>query len=469
MKGESEKGTWDSEVDVVVAGAGGAGLAAAIELREANADVIVFEKQATIEDSSTSLCGGVFTFAGTDFQEKKGIQDSNDLLYNDLMEVGQWKNDEKLVQTYVKNQLDAYHWLNGFGCKWFAIEALAGMSVPRGHVTDPAKALSLLKEAAERKGAKLVFETGVTGLVTDENKRVIGVSVKGKEGSMRVKARKGVVLATGGFGRDIKRLETINPQLTQVVPVVGPGHTGDGHRMAEELGAFLKDTEYVKPTFGIHAASTSNDTLSMMFYNGAIIVNKEGKRFINESLSYKDIGKASLAQPDSIGYQIYDQRIFETGVERVKGLRPDKALWGVDESRIKLTVKADTIGELAFKMAVPPEALKDTIDRYNNGVDAGKDLDFGRTTLAGGVGKIVRLDTPPFYAYASKSALPATYGGIVIDEDMHVLTRQGKIPALYAAGEIVGGFHGASYMSGSATVKAIVFGRVAGRNAAKGD
>ena len=467
-KSESDALVWDDEVDVVVAGGGGTGLSAAIELREAGADVIVFEKQPSVDDSSSSLCGGVFTFSGTDFQESAGIQDSNELLYKDLMEVGQQKNDKKIVQAYVDNQLDSYKWLNGFGVKWIGIEALAGMSVPRGHVTNPTDALRLLKGVAEKKGARLLFETSVTGLITDKDKRVIGVSAEGRGGSMQVKAKKGVILATGGFGRDVKRLESINPQLSQVVPVVGLGHTGDGHRMAEELGAFFKDIEYVKPTFGIHADSTLNATLSMMFYNGAIIVNKDGRRFINESASYKDIGNASLVQPEGIGHQIFDQPICEAAVERVKGVQPEKALWGLDESRMKLTVKADTIEEMASEIGVPPEALKDTVDRYNKGVDAGEEPEYGRDTVAGGVGSIMKIDTPPFYAYTSKSLLPGTYGGIVVDEDMHVLTRQGRIPGLYAAGELVGGFHGASYMSGSAVGKAIIFGRIAGRNAAEG-
>jgi len=466
--GECDAGAWNDEVDVIVAGAGGAGLAAAIELADTKADVVVFEKQCSIEDTSTYQCGGLYTFAGTDFQQREGIKDSNALLYKDLIEVGQRKNNEKLVQAYVKNQLDTYYWLTNLGVKWTEIEAAAGMSVPRSHRADPAETLIVLKEAAERKGVKLIFETAVTRLLVDKDGRVTGVTAKGKERSVGVKARKGVILATGGFGRSIKMLEAIDPRLSQIVPIVGVGHTGDGHRMAEELGAFFKDMEYVKPTFGIHVTGTSNAELTIMFYSGAIIVNKEGKRFCNESISYKDVAKAALDQPDGIGYQIFDQKIYEIGVEKAKGLRPDEAIMYLDEGRIKLLVKADTIEALASKIAVPPKTLSETVDKYNIQSDAGKDLDFGRTTLAGGVGQVIRIDTPPFYAYASKGTLPGTYGGVVVDEDMNVLNRQGKIPSLYAAGEIVGGFHGASYMSGTAVGKALIFGRIAARNVAKG-
>ncbi len=459
---------WNDEVDVVVAGGGGAGIAAAIELMDSKAETIVFEKQSGIEDSSTFQCAGIFTCAGTDFQEREGIQDSDALLYKDLMEVGQWKNDEKLVQAYVKNQLDTYYWLTKLGVNWITIEALAGMSVPRGHVTDPAESLRLLKVVAEKKGARLLFRTKVTELLTDEDRGITGVIAEGVQGSMRVKARKGVILATGGFGRDIRRLEAIDSRYSQVVPLVGLGHTGDGHRMAEKLGAFLKDIEYVKPTFGLHVAGTSNALLTLMFYNGAIIVNKNGRRFINESLSYKDIAKASLYEPEGVGYQIFDQKIYEIGVKKAEGICPEKAIQGLDKGRIQLTVKANTIEELASKIAVPPQALQETVNRYNVQADAGKDTDFGRSTLAGGTGSIAKINSAPFYAYPSRSSLVGTYGGIVVDEEMHVLSRRGKIPALYAAGEIVGGFHGASYMSGTAFAKAVIFGRIAGRNAAKG-
>ena len=278
---------------------------------------------------------------------------------------------------------------------------------------------------------------------------------------MRVKARKVVLLATGGFARDPKRLEAISPGLGKVTIIVGTGHTGDGHAMAEKLGAYLKDGEYVKPTFGIHVASKSNATLALLFYSGGIIVNKKGERFIDESAGYKEIGKAALDQSGGIGFQIFDQNIYAN-------LTAKGNLAGVRVERIAaLSVKAETIEELASKTGIPPEALRETVYKYNSYVDGGRDLDFGRTTKVGGIGNIVRIDNPPFYAYESKGMLPGTYAGIAVDENMHVLTARGEIRGLYAAGELVGGFHGASYMTGTALAKAIIFGRIAGQNAAK--
>jgi len=457
---------WDKEVDAVIAGCGAAGLAAGIELADAGLEVIVFEKQPSIEDTSTALSEGAFSFAGTDIQKRMGIQDSDDLLYQDLMIVGQRKNDKNLVRAYVKNQLDTFYWLKGFGVKWLAVEAAAGMSVPRAHVTDPLEMLNLLKKAAEKKGVRLIFETRVAALIADEDEAVAGVKIAGTIGSRRIRVRQGVVLATGGFGRDVRRLAALDRRLAEVVPVVGPGHSGDGHRMAENLGACFTGMEYVKPTFGISARDPSHATFSVMFYNGAVIVNQAGLRFIDESVSYKEIGHAALSQPAGVGYQIFDQKIFEIGLAKAKGLRPEKAMFGLDETRRRLLAKGNTIPELAAEINVPHAALQQTLDEYNAQADTGKDLHFGRAALAGKSGKIRRIDTPPFFAYPSKGMLPGTYGGIVVDEAMRVRRQKGRIPGLFAAGEIVGGFHGASYMTGTAAGKALIFGRIAGREAA---
>ena len=461
-------GAWDMEVDVVIVGAGDAGLAAAIEAAGAGADTVVFERLATLKGSSSTMSGGVFAFAGTDLQQRQGIQDSDDLFYKDLMDVGKWKNDQKLVQTFIKNQLDTYYWLTEIGVEWDnSVRAYSGMSVPRCHATGPDEHVEILKEAAENKGVRVIFKTRVIGLLTDEEKRVIGVRAESGKESQRVKARRGVVLATGGFGWDSKRLEAIAPRLLKVNRNMGPGHTGDGHNMAEELGAFFKDMEYIKPSFGIHVTGKSVEKISIMYFRGAIIVNKKGERFVNEAISYKDIGVATLAQPNAIGIEIFDQKLYEAAIEASKKVLSKKVpLGGLSETTAKLLVKANTIEELASKIGVPPEALKKTIDQYNSYVDGGKDLDFGRTTLTWGVGKIIGIDASPFYAYESKPFLSSTFGGIVVSEDMHVLTKEGKIPGLYGAGEIIGGVHGAAYHTGSALSKAVVFGRITGRNVA---
>ncbi len=463
---------WDLEVDVIVVGAGGAGLAAALEAADAGADTVVFEKQSDIFESSTALSAGLISFAGTDVQEMEGIRDSNDLLYEDIMTVGLWKNDPPVVQAYVRNQLDTFNWLTGLGLQWGSVSAAAGMSTPRGHFTDPIECVRILKRAGEMKGVRIFFNAPVTGLLTNDEKRVVGCHFsKGKETS-RARARKGVVLATGGFGRSPQRLAAIDPRFPGVTATTGPGHTGDGLKWAEELGVHLRDMEYVKPSFELHVKGTSSREIVLMFYLGAIIVNKRGERFVNESISYKEIGMACLDQPGAVGFQVFDQKIYDLAVENAKKastLMPvENFVMGLDEGRIRLLVKANTVDELARQIGAPSGALKKSIEGYNAHVDDGSDPDFGRTALSGSVGSLARIDTPPFYAYETMSHFLATYAGIAVDDQMHVLTPDNKIGGLYAAGEIVGGFHGASYHTGTALGKAIIFGRIAGRNASQG-
>lgn len=452
---------WDQEVDVVIVGAGEAGLAAAIESANAGATAMVFEKMGTVKSTSTAMSLGVFSFAGTDYQEREGVQDSDELYYKDIMNAGKWTNHEPLVKVFLAQQLDAYNWLTALGVKWYALRMFGGGSVPRGHETDPIEQLRILQEAAEKKGAKLLFRTKVTELCTDKDGRVIGVCAHSEDRSLRVKARKGVVLATGGFGYDAKRMAAIDPRLANIKAVVSPGHTGDGHRMAESLGAFFRHMalEYIKPTIGIHLSSRSAKTALLAYWDGAIVINKLGNRFVNESVENRSIGTATLDQPEQIAYEVFDQKVFHR-LQRVGA--------GLAEAIVKRLIEAPTVDALASSIRVPAQALNKTIARYNDGVDRGKDPDFGRTHLAQDVGAMTRIDTPPFYAYETSPWLPGTYGGVAVDVDMHVLTNQGIIPGLYGAGEIVGGFHGSGYHTGTALSKALVFGRIAGRNCAAG-
>ncbi|MGF1666730.1 MAG: FAD-dependent oxidoreductase [Acidimicrobiia bacterium] len=463
---------WDAEFDVVIAGAGGAGLAAAIEAAKAGARTVVFEKQGKIWESSTAINVGMVAFAGTDVQERLGIEDSSELLYQDLLAVGGGKNIPGLVRTYADNQLDTYRWLTDMGVQWAeATTAAAGMSRPRGHFSDPLDMVRILKREAERHGANVLYHCAVTGLITDSDRRVTGIELRDRMNETRVRARGGVVLATGGFARSPERLAAIDRRFIGMAATTGVGHTGDHLRMAEPLGAFFRDMEYVKPSYELHVTGDGATEICLVFYLGAIIVNRQGRRFVNESIPYKDIGMASIDQTDGVGFMVFDQPIFDRGVQNTRNaagaLPPENVVSGLDESRIRLLVKADTIEELADRMHVPRQELVDTVERYNNFVDAGADPEFGRSHLSANIGVPVKIETPPFYAYEAKSHFLATYAGLAIDENTRVLTADGHIEGLYAAGEAIGGFHGASYHSGAAVGQALVFGRIAGRQAAQ--
>jgi fumarate reductase flavoprotein subunit len=460
--------SWDSEADVVIAGAGGAGLEAAIEAAAAGANTLLFEKQARLWESSTAIAVGRTSFPGTDLQKKNGIEDSKELMFRDVMETGRQKNDPTLVQAYVDHALDTFRQLCELGIQWSpTVTAIAGMTVPRGHLTDMMDLVRTLKREAEARGAAVLFQAPVTGLITGEDGAVAGVMVRERSGcTSRVRARCGVVLASGGFARDPRRLRSIEPRFEKVVATSGAGHTGDALRWSEALGADTRDIEYVQPSFELHASGGTSDDILLLYYQGGIIVNAAGDRFVDESISYKDIARACLDQPGMMGYQIFDSAVYDKAVAAQKAAGQSSPMT-LDVNKIRLLVKGETLDALGAKLGMPDGRLAATVARYNGFIEAGKDDDFGRATLAGNYGAPQKIERGPFYAYATIGHLLATYGGIAVDAQMRVLRKGKPIPGLYAAGEATGGFHGASYHSGTGIGKALIFGRIAGRNAAQ--
>lgn len=446
--------------DVIVIGGGAAGWSAALAAAEDGAQVTLLEKLGE-SGGSSALSGGCLAFAGTDLQAAAGVADSPDLLYRDLVEVGQGVNDPVLVRTYADAQLATYDWLRHAGVRFSpVIETASGQSVPRVHTVDPADMVRTLQAAAQATG-RVEYRPGqaAAALVTDEVGRVCGVTLV--DGSA-LAASKGVILASGGFAKNHELLMHHAPQYAEAVFVAGAGSQGDGLRMGLELGADLRDMEYVKGTFGKHPTDETNDHSLQAVYKGAIAVNQDGQRFVDESISYKLLGDAVMAQPWHTAYQIMDQAIFDTGDDRVRildfGRRLEEGLFYV----------ADTLEELAGQIEIEPDVLTATVARYNGYVDAGHDPEFGRTHLVHKHGALRQIEAGPFYAYPSTAVVFGTYCGLRIDPHARVLRADGlAIPGLLAAGEVTGGFHGAAYMTGSALGKAVVFGRIAGAEAAR--
>lgn len=446
--------------DVIVIGGGAAGWSAALAAAEGGARVILLEKLGE-SGGSSALSGGCLAFAGTDLQAAAGVTDSPDLLYRDLVEVGQGVNDPALVRTYTDAQLATYDWLRRAGVRFSpVIETASGQSVPRVHTVDPADMVRTLQAAAQATG-QVDYRPGqaVAALQTDSAGRVCGVTLA--DGAT-LAAAKAVIIASGGFAKNHELLMHHAPQYAEAVFVAGLGSHGDGLRMGLELGADLRDMDYVKGTFGKHPTDETNDHSLQAVYKGAIAVNQDGQRFVDESISYKLLGDAVMAQPWHTAYQIMDQGIFDTGDDRVRildfGRRLEEGLFYV----------ADTLEDLAGQIEIDPAVLTATVARYNGYVDAGNDPEFGRTHLVHKHGALRRIETGPFYAYPSTAVVFGTYCGLRIDPSARVLRADGSaIPGLYAAGEVTGGFHGAAYMTGSALGKAVVFGRIAGAEAAR--
>lgn len=450
------------DTQFLVVGGGAAGFAAALEAAERGAEVLLLEKLAQTGGSS-AMSGGCLAFAGTDLQRAAGVEDSAEMLLQDLIEVGQHDNDPELVGAYTAHQLDTYEWLRRHGVEFSpSIESSSGQSVPRVHTVDPADMVRTLAACCQATGrVRVLMSTRATRLLRqDEASPVTGLLAEGPEGPLEIHARNGVLLASGGFGRDAELVKRFAPQYAEAVFVGGDGNVGDGLRMAWKLGADLRDMAYIKGTFGKHPTDTHNNHSCLAVYKGAIAVNQEGRRFVDESISYKLLGDAVMRQSYHTGYQIFDQPIFESGDDRVRILDFNRRL------QEGLVIQADTLEALERQIELPTGSLRETVDRYNAAVDAGDDAEFGRTALVHGQGALRRIEQGPFYAYPSTAAVFGTYCGVRVNRGMHVIDVFGEaIEGLYAAGEMVGGFHGGAYMTGSALGKAVVFGRLAARSA----
>jgi flavocytochrome c len=457
---------WHRETDVVVVGGGLAGYCAAFEAATAGADVLLFEKQPAVGGSSV-LSGGFFAFAGTDMQKAAGVDDTNERLYDDLKKAGGGQNDDRLVKIYVEQQLAAYEWLKKIGVAFKSLQLSSAQSVPRTHPVDPQALLDRVRALAESTGrVTTLVDSPVSRLVqAAPGGRVTGVlaNVAGKPES--IAARRGVVLAAGGFSRNEEMLKQFVPHQAQGVRYGGKGNVGDGIKMAWALGAGVRDMVFVKGTFGFHPNSRQEDGrdwTKLAVYRGAIAVNREAKRYVDESKSYKLLGDAVLQQPGGIAFQIFDQAIMDTAADGVPPFDFRSA------QRRGLVFESATLAELATKIGVDAAQLTVTVARYNEFAAAGVDADFGRDGLSTHYGKLVKIERAPFYAYPSTSGIIATYCGLTVDADTRVLNVFGEpIAGLYAAGELMGGFHGVAYMTGSSLGKCVIFGRIAGRNAAR--
>ncbi|MBP7342574.1 MAG: FAD-binding protein, partial [Syntrophaceae bacterium] len=390
-------------------------------------------------------------------QKEKGINDSLDLFYNDLLKIGKGKCVKDLVRTYVDASNDCYEFLVSLGVKFQSVEMRPGLSVPRVHRTSAGDTLNILKNEALKQGADLMTRSPVKRLYANPKGRIVGVKAVVNNKDMSIKAKRAVILTTGGFAMNKELLKEYSPlPLESIMAVSGLGTTGDGIKVAMECGAAPSQmTLGLSPITGVGIPMDINTkTISQANYAGAVIVNKEGKRFVNESVAYTDIALAGMSQTDALIFHIADEQVFN-------------AYKASTYSRMDRPLKADTLEELASKAGIAQPALEETIKKYNSYVGTGDDPDFGRKNLVGIAGKPTPIKTAPFYAYVTKPGLIATMGGLKVNTKTEVINVFDEaIPGLYAAGEVTGGMHGAGYHTGSGFGKALVFGRLAGRKAA---
>ena len=449
---------------LLVIGGGLAGFAAALSAAEAGLDVLLLEKTAATGGSS-AMSGGCLAFAGTDLQNERGIEDSSALLHRDLIEVGKGECDEEIVRAYTAHQLATYEWLKAHGVVFQpVIETASGQSVPRVHNVDPADMVRQLELAALKTGkVEVLRNTRARRLLRSAAGRVVGVSAERDGHPLEVRAARGVILACGGFVHDREMIHRFAPLYDNAVFIGGEGNEGGGLRMAWALGADVRDMVHIKGTFGKHPMDENNHHACLAVYKGAIAVNQEGRRYVDESLSYKLLGDACMQQSYGVTYQILDRDIMESGDDRVRILDFERRL---EEG---LFVEADSLEQLAKLLELPVDDFLAEVAAYNAAVSQGEPPAFGRRHLVHLHGALRTLSRPPFYAYPSTAAVFGTYCGVKVDAQMRVYDVFGEpIDGLLAAGEMVGGLHGAAYMTGSALGKAAIFGRLAAATACNG-
>lgn len=451
--------------DLIVVGSGAAALAATVSASdEGLKNILVVEKEPIIGGSS-AISGGAVAVSQTEFQRQQGVYDTDERFFNDLMKCGGYANDPSLVKTLVSGIRQQYDWIISKGLSPMKLMAASGMSLPRSHMFNSGLLIQLFREELSSRGIRI--KTGCRAMeLLQHNGRVVGVLVTHCGKSFFLQSRKGVVLATGGFARNQALLSRYAPQMKKVKVVSGIGSNGDGFLMALNLGAYFVEGETVQASYGFTKNPSTIRDFSTIYYSGAIILNRGGNRFIDESLSYKTIGEASLKQPHPVTYIFFDESVRKIQMSR----RPvDHALWSPFDRGLNPSYcfKGKSVYEVADKAGLNPARAEETVRKYNQSASEGIDRDYGRFSLSSGYGKLRALDRAPFYIMPSIAAIMGTYCGLKVDQFGRVLNKSNEpIAGLFAAGEIMGGVHGKNYITGTGLGKALVFGKISGKTAA---
>ena len=484
------------EADVVVVGAGGAGMTAAITAAGEGKSVVILESQSMVGGNSVRATGGMN--AGktvyqdeNEFGESAGVEktlktaaekyadnetitalaktvseqwaayqanptgyfDSVELLELDTMIGGKGINDPELVETLCANSADAIDWLDEHGITLHNVSSFGGASVKRIHrpVNAEGKTVSvgsymipLLQENCEKAGVKMMLDTTATEILTDANGAAVGVKATGASGETVTVNAKAVVLASGGFGANLDMVVKYKPELKGFMTTNAPGIQGQGIEMAQAIGAATVDMDQIQihPTVEANTAALITEGLRG---DGAVLINAEGKRFIDEVGTRDVVSAAEIAQTGSYSWLVVDQAMVDAS--------------SVIQGYIKkgYTVTGETYEELGKAMGVDAAAFAETMDKWNGYVEAKNDPDFGRTSFAN------PLNTAPYYAVKVTAGVHHTMGGLKINANTEVLNEKGEvIPGLFAAGEVTGGVHGANRLGGNAVADFTVFGRIAG-------
>lgn len=463
---------WDETIEIVVVGSGFAGCAAAAQATTDGAKVVVLEKMPTYGGNSI-INGGVYASWDDKFHYREKLnlgKDSVQLHIDDTLKGGDYFSIPALVKVVAEGATDALNWMIDEGGAVIrpTVVRAGGHSAYRTHAAGSGSVyVNALKRIAEKNGAKFRLGTQVTWIWrkdADPKSPVLGVEIKKGDKVSNIKITKGLILASGGFSRDEKMRAAHYPYLAGEWNCTNhKGATGEIIRYAQAVGAdtlqmnFIQLYPYADPDTGIL------DTPALYPFNGPgngiVYVTKQGKRFISElarrdHVSFAQIALGPQGKPT---YTIFNDEM----VEKFGGTRKEVEA-GLQHGRL---VVADSIAELAKKVGIPADNLVDTIEKHNRYIAEGKDPEFGKPITKA----MIPMVKGPFYAVAQWPAIHHTMGGLRINEKAQVVDVFGEvIPKLYAAGEVTGGVHGSNRLGSNALPDCVVFGRTAGKNAAKG-
>ena len=518
-KADSSKGeAIEKTTDVVIVGGGGAGLAAAVSAAENGSSVILIEKSIALGGNTLRSGGGYNTYDperqdniemnDSLLKELKGYLEDDPKDYGDFaptfkvlqdqiqeylesgntdslfdsaelhaihtyiggkrtdLEGNEITGDYELVKTFTNNTLPTLKWLEGQGVGIKdEVSTILGALWPRSHMGDKhlgTTFLDPLEKKAVELGAEIMLETSGEELIVEDGK-VVGIKATKADGTaVTLKANKGVVMATGGFGANPEMRQEYNtywPEMPLTMKSTNtPNATGDGIVMGENVGAELVGMGFIQLMPSSHPETGA---LSGGVWGSAetqVFVNKEGKRFINEYSERDVLAKAALEQEEQLFYIICDVN--------TAGITPDgKNLWGdtiEDLIENKSIYKADTLEDLAVQLGMEKDALVNEIDKYNSYIENENDPEFGKTNFG------TKIETGPFYATPRSPSVHHTMGGLAIDTSARVLDEAGTvIPGFYAAGEVTGGIHAGNRLGGNAIADIMTFGKIAGESVAK--
>lgn len=454
---EQEQKIIEKTQDLIIVGGGGAGFIAGIQAKLLGIEKVTIIEKMAFNGGNTRMSGGEYACYNNWIQQKEGIQDSKSNFIEDVLISGQGRSNEKLVQTLADHVLENAYWLkNEIGVRYKDEQSwYGGHRVPRTlwPLGDGPAYMNTLANKAGELGVNVIYNMKASEIMM-ENGKAIGIKAYQNNNIYHFYSDLGVILTTGGFGANVDMREYYNtswPTLDKSIPTTNsPAIVGDGIAMAQKVGANLIDMDAIQ-LYPINNPATGNYYfVDYARLNGnALLVNKQGKRFVDEKETREILSKAAIEQEDAIIYEIIDDQVAkEMNLEEDYA---DEIARCLDQG---VLVKGN-LKECAAYFDIPYKNLEETINNYNRMVENGKDYDFNRQDLS-------KIGDGPYLMFACIVSVHHTMGGIQIDEKAHVIDINGNIiPNLYAAGEVTGGIHGANRLGSLSIPDTVCFGRIA--------